>query len=94
MKTLHYAGMDVHKETIDVVVFQEDEREPYLERTIRNEEGVIRKLFMKLMEKGSVVVCYGAGCMGFGLQRMFEKTGVASIVASPGRLTRGGRRNK
>jgi len=85
MKTLHYVGMDVHKETIDVIVFRESKRHPYLERTIPNQDAVIRKLFRKLMEGGSVVACYEAVCMGFGLQRMLEGMGVASIAASPGR---------
>jgi len=88
MKTLHYVGMDVHKETIDVVVFRESEEDPFLERTILNQEGVIRKLFKKLMEGGSVIACYEAGCMGFGLQRMLEEMGVASIIASPGKVPR------
>ena len=40
MKPIHYIGMDIHKETVDVVVFRKDEKEPYLKRTVRNEEGI------------------------------------------------------
>jgi len=88
MEMIHYVGMDVHKETIEVIVYRENERESFLERTIRNQDIVIRKLFKKLLEEGTVVACYEAGCMGFGLQRMLEEMGVASIVASPGRVPR------
>ena len=89
MKTLHYVGMDVHKETIDLVVYRGNEREVFLERTIRNQDNVVEKFFKGLLEGGLVVSCYEAGSMGFGLQRMLEGLGVTSIVVSPGRVPRG-----
>ncbi len=86
---IQYVEMDVHKEAIDVGVYRENERKVFLERTIRNQDVVIKKLFKELLERGGVVVCYEAGCMGFGLQRMLEGLGLASIVVSPGRVPRG-----
>jgi transposase len=86
MISLHYTGLDVHKETIDVLVFREDEQRVFLERRIPNRITSIRKLFGKLLEEGSVIACYEAGCMGFELQRLLEGMGITSIVASPGRV--------
>jgi transposase len=88
MKILLYAGLDVHKETIDIVVYRENERPVYLERRIQNREGSIRKVFGRLLKEGSVVACYEAGCMGYRLQRMLEGMGVESVVVAPGKVPR------
>jgi transposase len=88
MTRLHYAGIDVHKETMDVLVYREREQQVFLERTIPNCDKVVKKLFGKLLEGGSVIACYEAGCMGFGLQRLLEGMGVRSIVVSPGKVPR------
>ena len=88
MTRLHYAGIDVHKETLDVLVYREGERHAFLERTIPNRDNPVRKFFGKLLEEGSVIACYEAGWMGFGLQRLLEGMGVTSIVVAPGKVPR------
>ncbi len=88
MTRLHYVGLDVHKETMDVVVYREGEQHAFLERTIPNRDKTVKKLFGKLLEEGSVIACYEAGCMGFGLQRLLEGMGVTSIVVAPGKVPR------
>lgn len=88
MTRLHYAGIDVHKETMDVVVYREHEQHVFLERTIPNRDKTVKKVFGKLLEEGSVISCYEAGCMGFELQRFLEVMGVTSIVVAPGKVPR------
>jgi hypothetical protein len=68
MITLHYAGQHVHKETIEVVAFRENEMVPCIEKRIPNHPKSIKKVFRKLFIEGSVIDCYEAGCMGFTLQ--------------------------
>ena len=88
MSTLHYVGMDVHKETIDVTVYKENDQRPCCEKRIQNRETSIKKLFKGIMKAGSAVACYEAGCMGFTLQRTLEKMGVTAVVAAPGKMPR------
>jgi transposase len=88
MTRLHHVGIDVHKETMDVLVYREGEQHVFLERTIPNREKTVKKLFGKLLEEGLVIACYEAGCMGFGLQRLLAGMGVRSIVVAPGKVPR------
>jgi transposase len=80
--------MDVHKETIDVSVYKENDPRPYFEKRISNRDASIKKLFKGIMKTGSAVACYEAGCMGFTLQRTLEKMGVTAVIAAPGKMPR------
>jgi hypothetical protein len=82
MITLHYVGLDVHKETIEVVAFRENETAPCIEKRIPNRMKSIKKVFGNLLSEGSVIACYEAGCMGFTLQRVLEGMGVPTVVAA------------
>ncbi len=55
MRRLRYAGIDVHKETMDVFVYREGEQHAFVERTIPNREKTVKKVFGKLLEGGSVI---------------------------------------
>ena len=88
MSTLHYVGMDVHKETIDMSMYKENDPRPYCEKRIPNRDTSIKKLFKGLLKTGSVVACYEAGCMGFTLQRTLEGMGVTAVIAAPGKMPR------
>jgi transposase len=88
MSTLHYVGLDVHKETIDVTVYKENDPRPYCEKRIPNRDTSIKKLFKGIMKTGSAVACYEAGCMGFTLQRTLERLGVTAVIAAPGKMPR------
>ena len=85
MSTQHYVGMDVHKKTIDVSMYKENDSRPYCEKRIPNRDTSIKKLFKGLMKTGSVVARYEAGCMGFTPQRTLEGMGVTAVIAAPGR---------
>ena len=51
MSRLQYVGLDVHKETIDVFAFSEDDPSTVVERRITNQDTSIKKTFKKLMER-------------------------------------------
>ena len=88
MIKLHYVGLDVHKETLEVIAFRENETNPCIEKRIPNRTKSIKKVFRNLLSEGSVIACYEAGCMGFTLQRLLEGMGVTTVVAAPGKLPR------
>ncbi len=88
MIKLHYVGLDVHKETIEVIAFRENETHPCIEKRIPNLTKSIKKVFKNLLREGSVIACYEAGCMGFTLQRLLEGMGVTTVVAAPGKIPR------
>ena len=88
MIRLQYVGLDVHKETIDVFAFPDDDPAAVVEKRIANSSSSITKTFKKLLERGSVIACYEAGCMGFELQRMLGNMGATCIVVAPGKVPR------
>lgn len=88
MIRLQYVGLDVHKETIDVFAFPDDDPAAVVEKRITNSNSSITKTFKKLSERGSVIACYEAGCLGFELQRMLQDMGATCIVAAPGKVPR------
>jgi transposase len=88
MTRLQYVGLDVHKETIDVFGFSDDDPAAVVEKRITNSNSSLKKTFKKLLERGSVIACYEAGCMGFELQRKLRDMKVPCIVAAPGKVPR------
>ena len=88
MTRLQYVGLDVHKETIDVFGFSDDDPAAVVEKRITNSISSIAKTFKKLLERGSIIACYEAGCMGFELQRKLRDMRVPCIVAAPGKVPR------
>ena len=84
---VQYVGMDVHKETISVAILHEECPVVVFEKTLRNDHGALRGFFKRLKGKGMVVTAYEAGCMGFQLQRVFEKEfEVPCTVVAPGKI--------
>jgi transposase len=80
--------MDVHKDTVDMVVMREDSQEPILEMRIHNDRKSIERFFWKLPDEGPVVAGYEAGCMGFEPQRNLSEMGVECVVIAPGLIPR------
>jgi len=80
--------MDVHKETIDMVVLRNDSREVEVEKRLRNDNGVLHKFFDRLLKDGAVAAGYEAGCMGFELCRRLRGMGVSCVVIAPGKVPR------
>jgi len=88
MESLLYAGMDVHKEWITIVVFRDEEAAPFIMIRKKNDRIVLQKYLRKLMEKGSLQCCYEAGFSGFHHYRILKEMGVPCLVAAPGLIPR------
>jgi transposase len=88
MKKVYYVGMDVHKETVEISVFLNSNREPEFEKRLPNDHRKIIKLLKKYQQPGQVKACYEAGCMGFTLKRACDEAGIDCQIVSPGKLPR------
>ena len=89
MNSLIYVGMDVHKETIAIAIFRDNNRNVEFERTIRNEPGQIKKFFKRLKDKEeNIISCYEAGPTGFTIYRQLEEMEITCLVAAPSLLPR------
>jgi transposase len=89
MNSVIYAGMDVHKETIAIAVFRDNNRNVEFERQIRNDPGRIKKFFKRLQDKGeNIICCYEAGPTGFAIFRQLEEMAITCYIAAPSLLPR------
>lgn len=88
MKKKLYVGLDVHKDSISIAVFEEKSKDPIEEITLINEDQKIRKYFIKLQKKGVIQSCYEAGCTGYALHRILVSIGINNIIVAPGKLPR------
>ncbi|MBK8976614.1 MAG: IS110 family transposase [Planctomycetes bacterium] len=83
-----YVGIDAHQETLSIAVLEEQGTGPEPVVQLPNRLPVIRRWFRKLLQRGSVVATYEAGCLGFVLQRVLDDLGVQCVVAAPSHLPR------
>ena len=76
-------GLDVHAETIAVVVAEADGGEVRSLGVIRNRPGSVSKLIRKLGKPEAMKVCYEAGPCGYGLYWQLVGLGVHCDVVAP-----------
>ncbi len=77
-------GMDVHKKTIALCVYDDSTGEVIDERQLPHDMPRIRKYVQKLQRRyGEVRCCYEASSCGFGLQRALQVQGVHCDVIAP-----------
>jgi transposase len=88
MENIYYAGLDVHKETIRMSVFLNNKDTSEFEKTLPGDGVKAAEVLLRLKEKGKVVACYESGCMGFYLQRYFQKKGIECIIAATSKIPR------
>lgn len=88
MNSVIYVGMDVHKETVFIVGYKDNEQTPSIVIQKKNREFELRKYFKKLQEKGELLCCYEAGPSGYSTYRMLESMSIACLVAAPGLIPR------
>ena len=88
MNKIKYVGLEVHKETISIAVITGNNHSPDFEKTIPNNNKQIMNLFKKLGDSKNIISSYDAGCTGFGLQRMLDKSGITCYIAAPGQIPR------
>lgn len=80
--SIHYVGLDVHKETIAVALCDQEGRATSL-GTIPNGPDPVARLMRRLEQKGTLRVCYEAGCCGYVLYRQLTAMGIDCIVVAP-----------
>lgn len=86
-ETVYYVGMDVHKETIELSVFEGMSQEAVIEKKIQTDLPVLKKFFLQLQRKGKIVCCYEAGSSGFVIKRYLDvETEVLCKVIAPGSI--------
>jgi transposase len=86
-KRVFYVGMDVHKETVELSVFKGMSEQAELEKKMKHDLTTLKKFFMQLQSKGTVICCYEAGSCGFVLKRYLDtETDVLCKVIAPGSI--------
>ena len=88
MKDVYYVGLDVHKETVEMSVFLNANKEPEFEKRMGNNQSKIYMTLKRFQDKGEVLVCYEAGSTGFVLKRFFDMSGIKCHIVAPGKIPR------
>jgi len=76
----YFIGMDVHKEFVQMAVFEEKGEEPIYERRLENDTELLVKEATRFARKGKTFVAYEAGCLGYIIQRAMEKAWITCYV--------------
>jgi len=76
----YYIGMDVHKEFVQMAVFEEKGEEPIYERRLKNDTELLVKEATYFAKKGKTTVAYESGCLGYVIQRAMEKAWITCYV--------------
>jgi len=76
----YYIGMDVHKDTVQIAVFEEKGEEPIYERRMKNDSELLVKEALRFVKKGKTEAAYEAGCLGYVIQRAMENAGITCYV--------------
>ena len=80
LKKRYYIGMDVHKESVQMAVFEETGNEPIYERQLNNDLELLIKEVKRFSQKGETEVAYEAGCLGYVIHRGMKKNGITCFV--------------
>lgn len=83
MASIYWCGMDVHRDTVMVAVFEDDAREPLWVKRVENDLRKLRRLFARLGKDGEVRACYEASGAGYVLQRAMSEWGHGCEVVAP-----------
>lgn len=83
MKSVAYAGNDVHQGNIVISVYGADGRDPILEKTIINDKARVQKYYKKLSRTYEVKACYEASGSGYVFYRWLKEIGIGCEVIAP-----------
>ena len=90
-----WMGMDVHKDTVMVSVFEGGKREPEVVQQLANEGRKLRRFFERWSKRGEIRSCYEASGAGYVLHREVTEWGHGCEVIAPSLIpTRPGERRK
>lgn len=95
MKSIAYAGNDVHQSTITVALFKDYEREEFLVKTLKNEKRIVQKFYLRQKRDYEIHACYEASGCGYIFYRWLKEIGIKCEVIAPSSITqRKGRKIK
>lgn len=95
MKSLAFAGNDVHKNSVRISVYRQNESEPFFEKTIATDKGKVQKVYAQLAADYEIRACYEASGCGYVFHRWLKEIGVKCDVIAPGSIPQqAGRRIK
>jgi transposase len=91
MKKLYYAGLDVHKDNIEVAILGSRGKEAVSAKRLPNDAMKVVKELSKYEDREKKVqVAYEAGCMGYTLYRTLTEYGFDCRVIPPNKVFHGG----
>ena len=76
----YYIGMDVHKDSLRMAVFEETGEEPIYERRLSNDTSLLIKEAERFSQKGETEAAYEAGSLGYVIHRAMGKAGIPCYV--------------
>jgi transposase len=83
MKSVAYAGNDVHQGNIVISVYEKEGREPVQEKTIINDKARVQKYYKRLSRTHTVKACYEASGSGYVFYRWLKELGIECEVIAP-----------
>ena len=78
-----WIGMDVHKDTVMVAVFTDQDREAEIVKQLPNDERKLRRFFERWSKRGAIRSCYEASGAGYVLHRSITEWGHACEIIAP-----------
>jgi hypothetical protein len=76
----YYIGMGVHKEFVQMAVFEEAGENPAYGRRLNNDTAQLVKEVAGFSSKGKAETAYEAGSLGYVIQRAMEEAGIPCFV--------------
>lgn len=90
-----WIGMDVHKDTVMVAVFEDRRSEPEVVQQLPHDPRKLRRFFERWAKRGEIRSCYEASGAGYVLHRDITEWGHACEVIAPSLIpVRPGERRK
>jgi transposase len=86
VKTVYYIGLDVHKETTQMVVLENRGKEPIAAKALSNDPLKVAKAILPYREKGTVQVAYEVGCLGYVLYWTLTRFKIGCRVIPPNKV--------
>jgi transposase len=83
MKSIAYAGNDVHQKTITVAVFKGHEHEAFMVKTLKNDKHQVQKFYLRLQKEYALQACYEASSCGYVFYRWLKEIGIPCAVIAP-----------